>query len=375
MILFSTEEEIRSNERLFSTLFNNSGVGIVLMDSKGKIIKANSKICKMFGYREDEAVGLDRQEVYPSDKSENGWDLYNQLIRKEISSYEIEKQYKRKDGSIFWGLLTMSLLENNEDNTVAIAVIQDIDLRKQAERSILKLNKELTELNDYKDKVISIIAHDLKSPFSSCKQLLENILETFEGLSKTELEQYFQLLFARFLTINQLLEELVLWARTQLNKMPFNPQPLTVGKELKKVITSFQQTADEKEITIRLRYGSEMIVIADLNMFQAIVRNLLSNAIKFSQPKSEISIDTQYSDNELFISVNDSGVGMTEETIKNIIVGRNNTAAFGTNGEKGLGLGLALAKEFVEKNSGKLVIRSNRHTGTHISFSLPVSPN
>src|SRR3954470_3931024 len=115
MDISGIEEKLKNNEKLFSTLFNNTGVGIVLMDYEGKVIKANNKVCEMFGYNSDEAVGLDRREIYPENKMENGWQLYNRLINKEISSYEMEKVYKRKDGSTFWGLLTISLFDDNDE--------------------------------------------------------------------------------------------------------------------------------------------------------------------------------------------------------------------------------------------------------------------
>lgn len=366
-----SEEELRTNEKLFSTLFNNSGVGIVLMNYEGKVIKANAKMCEMFGFEKDEAIGLDRGEVYPPNRTENGWELYIKLINKEINFYEIEKQYKRKDGSIFWALLTVSLFDNNEQNPLAIAVIQDIDLRKQAEESVAKLNKDLIELNDYKDKVVSVIAHDLSSPFSTCKGLLDNIIELPDTTPRETVLFLVQLLHKKFTQINELLAELVLWTRNQLNKMSFQPKEIDVEKELQKVVSICTEQANEKQIHIVFNSTKQLTAIADTNMFDAIARNLLNNAIKFSPEGAEVLIKAENLGGETLISITDFGAGITEEIIKNIETGRNQCVSYGTKGEKGLGLGLSLSKEFIEKNGGKLKIETKVNSGTTVSFTLP----
>ena len=367
------EEQNKNNEKLFATLFDSSGVAIALVDRNEKVVRANKTACEMFGYEKHEVIGIKLQQVYPPEQEDNGFQQYVDLINRKIKSYQIEKQYIRKDGSLFWACLTVSLFEEAGDEAFAIGVIEDIDKRKKAENALNILVKELTDLNTYKDKVLTIIAHDLKSPVSSSVNFFEYLFDVFEDLPKEELKELLKKFQKNILNISGLLDGLMIWVQNQLNKVVLKRTSIEIEKELQVVIEACRQQAEEKNITIVSSFNGPSTAIADLNMFSAINRNLLTNAIKFSPENAEINIQTAFKDNNALISYIDQGSGMTPETIKNIQEGNYISATFGTKGEKGSGLGLSLCKDFIEKNNGSFFITSEPNAGSNFSYTLPLS--
>ncbi len=167
------------------------------------------------------------------------------------------------------------------------------------------------------------------------------------------------------------MDGLLLWVQNQLNRVAINKINIAVEDELNLTISSCQAQADEKHITIRSAYNGPKTAFADAHMFKAINRNLLINAIKFSAEHSEIVVQTHQEENDIVISFIDHGTGMNAETISNIETGIFSKPSFGTKGEKGVGLGLSLCKDFIEKNNGKLHINSKVNAGSNFSYSLP----
>ncbi|MCW3110123.1 MAG: senX3 1 [Segetibacter sp.] len=322
------EEQHKTNEKLFATLFENSGVGIGLIDKNGRVVRANSKVCEMFGYENQEAIGVQLQQIYPPDHHEGGYQLFVDLINGKIKFYEIENQYIRKDGSIFWAYVTVSLFEENNEYPLAIAVIQDIEARKKAENAINVLIRELTELNEYKAKVLTIIAHDLKSPVSSSVDFFAYLFDNFDTLPKEELKELLKKFQKNMLNISDLLNGLLVWVQNQLNKVVINKTPIQIEKELESVIAACLLQAQEKHIEIKTKFDSTATVMADANMVSAINRNLLTNAIKFSKENSDIIIQTERKENNILISFIDHGLGMADETVKNIREGNFLTSSF-----------------------------------------------
>lgn len=366
------EEQHKTNEKLFSTLFESSGVGIALIDKDGKVVRTNSKVCKMFGYEKQEAIGVQLQQIYPPNHPESGYQMFVDLITGKIKSYEIENQYIRKDGSIFWAHITVSLFEENNEYPLAIAVIQDIEPRKKAENAINIMVRELTELNDYKDKVLTIIAHDLKNPVSSSVDFFEYLFDTFDTLPKEELKELLKKFQKNMLNISDLLSGLLVWVQNQLNKVVINKAPIQIEKELESAINACLLQAQEKHIKIKTNFNTPATVVADANMISAINRNLLTNAIKFSNENAEILIQTERKERDLIISFIDHGQGMADEMVKKIQEGNFVASSFGTRGEKGAGLGLGLCKDFIKKNNGSFYIKSVVNAGSNFSYTLPL---
>ncbi|MBK9389463.1 MAG: tetratricopeptide repeat protein [Bacteroidetes bacterium] len=239
---------------------------------------------------------------------------------------------------------------------------------------IRQKNLELKETNAAKDKFFAIIAHDLRGPTGTLASYLENLNYTFNELSPIELKDILLLLQKSAENVSVLLENLLLWAQSQLNKIEFSPVELKLTEVLQSSIKGLKQMADNKQINIKFEINNEISVFADHNMVQTIMRNLLSNAIKFTSRGGTVIIKSGSKDmNNAFISVTDCGVGIEKSALSKIFEITNTLHTNGTEGEKSTGLGLILVKDFIERNNGTIRIKSEKDIGTIVSFTLPAT--
>jgi signal transduction histidine kinase len=235
-------------------------------------------------------------------------------------------------------------------------------------------NLELKETNAAKDKFFAIIAHDLRGPTGNLASFLEYLNETFNELSPTELKEILLSLYKSAENVSVLLENLLIWAQSQLNKIEFKPSELRLTDVIQNSIKGLKQSADNKQIDIRYELNDQICVLADPNMVQTIVRNLLSNAIKFTPRGGSVIIKTDVMNmNHASVSIIDNGVGIEESSLSKIFDISNTLHTSGTEDEKSTGLGLILVKDFVEKNKGTIAIDSQKGEGTIVSFTLPTT--
>lgn len=233
-------------------------------------------------------------------------------------------------------------------------------------------NLELKETNAAKDKLFAIIAHDLRGPTGNLASFLEHLNDTFNDHSPKELKEILLSLYKSAENVSVLLENLLIWAQSQLNKIQFRPSELKLTDVIQSSIKGLKQSADNKQVDISLELNDQIFVLADLNMVQTIVRNLLNNAIKFTNRGGSVIIRTEIkSINKVCISVIDNGVGIEKSSLAKIFDISNKLHTIGTENERSTGLGLMLVKDFVEKNKGTITIDSEKGKGTIVSFTLP----
>ncbi len=241
-------------------------------------------------------------------------------------------------------------------------------IRQQKE---LKDNsEELAEYNRTKDKLFSIIAHDLKNPYNAIigfTNLLISDLEAGEYQSATRLAQ-------NVLKASQknydLLVNLLEWANSQTGKINFEPNIIDIRQFIKDIIELLSNAASQKELTIKLQVDS-LKVFADRNMLNTILRNLLSNAIKYSYQGKSIYVTVKEKAGMVEFSVKDEGTGINEKDIYKLFSLNENFSQQGTNNETGTGLGLILCKEFIEKHKGKIWVDTTYGSGTTFFFNIP----
>jgi len=238
---------------------------------------------------------------------------------------------------------------------------------------IRQKNIELKEANAAKDKFFAVIAHDLRGSTGTLASFLEHLNETFNEHSPKELKEILLVLYKSAENVSVLLENLLIWAQSQLNKIEFRPTVLKLTEVLQTSIKGLEQTADKKQIDIKFELNDLIFVLADSNMVQTIVRNILSNAIKFTNRGGSVIIkSTVKNKNSAFISIIDNGVGIEKSALLKIFDISNTIHTTGTENEKSTGLGLIIVKDFIEKNSGTITIESQKDKGTIVSFSLPM---
>ena len=232
--------------------------------------------------------------------------------------------------------------------------------------------EELEKLNQEKNKFFSIIAHDLRSPFTSLLGFTALLEQRADSLSPEKVKDYAVTVNESATRVFKLLENLLEWSRLQMDRVEIEPRDFPLDDIAGKTIDILGPVAEEKGLILQ-EHGKAPHVFADPYMVDAIIRNLINNAIKFTPSGGTITIRYSVTPDQLArIDIIDTGVGMSPETAEKIFSLSDNVTTSGTDGEKGTGLGLLLCKELVERNGGKITIESDLDKGSTFSFTLPL---
>lgn len=315
--------------------------------------------------------------------------LFNQQLSEKIFNleYKFEKQRKQAEIDLLNKDKRIKELELNKarTNNIALLVILIlisalliyvlISLRSRREKN-KKLEQQKTELNNInktKDKMFLIIGHDLRGPIGNLKSLIEMLLEEDEIMSNKSLVDIFSIFMKSVQSVSDLLENLLLWAKSQRGEIMFNPVDLSLNTIINKNLQLFRTIADHKEISIRSSMVGNYDVHADKNMLLTVVRNILSNAIKYTPRGGEISISVERDDKFHKVIIKDTGIGFDNKTSEKIFDDKSFYTTSGTNNEAGSGLGLLLTKDFVKANGGDIWADSEQNKGTIFYFTIPAS--
>lgn len=262
------------------------------------------------------------------------------------------------------------VLENGD--IIWTGVLHDISEHKNAELKIALKNQELQKLNADKDLFISILGHDLRSPFNYLLGLSELLKDSIQDFHIDEIQKMAGDINNAAQTTFNLLEEILMWARTQQGKIPFNPQILSLTDICKELLESCNLNAKAKNITINYLTTDHQTVFADNEMLKTILRNLVYNAIKFTNSGGIINIRAEKNSEIVTIKVSDNGIGIAQNNLAKLFDISEVMSTKGTAGETGTGLGLLLCKEFVEKHRGKIWVESEVGKGSDFKFTLPI---
>jgi signal transduction histidine kinase len=245
---------------------------------------------------------------------------------------------------------------------------------EEQKTEILKKNAELHDLNTSKDKFFSIIAHDLRNPFNTIIGLTDLLLFNLESDDRVKLQKGLENIKGSSRQAYELLENLLMWARSQTGTLTFRPENADIKELALESLDLVSAQAARKNITINVDQIREVWLPADVNMIRTVLRNLLTNAIKFTPQNGYVSIGL--SENEEFgmVTVQDNGVGMEKDKISTLFNMDTSHKTKGTDKEPGTGLGLILCKEFIERHGGTLEVESEPGKGSEFRVVLPKKP-
>lgn len=229
----------------------------------------------------------------------------------------------------------------------------------------------LEKLIDSRDKLFSIISHDLRGPVGGMQNIIDLMLSAFEEMDREEIYESLDLMGKSNKNIHNLLENLLLWANANNNSLPLELKELELKPFIVESFEYIATTADLKDLKLINNVPSHLFVIADANSLSLIIRNLVSNASKFTPLGGRIKVSSQIKADQVIINIEDNGVGMDENKINSLFELGKNKSAPGTNNEIGTGLGLILVKEYVELNNGKIEVESELGKGTTFKIYLP----
>jgi signal transduction histidine kinase len=237
-------------------------------------------------------------------------------------------------------------------------------------RELEKQNEELKEVDKLKDKFYSIVAHDLKSPFSGILGLSEIIVEKAQNDDLVDILEYTGMLHDGSKKTYHLLLDLLEWAKYQSVGIKMEKEFVNFKQLIDEMFGFFEYTASLKDVSLQNKVNNGCEIYADSNMLKTICRNLISNAVKFSE-NSDVSVSSEVIDGKCRIKISDTGKGMSEDELKNIF--DINQTKKGTKGETGMGLGMSLVKEFITKHNSELQIYSKKGRGTDFVFFMQLS--
>ena len=394
-----TEDALRLSEQKMRLHIEETPLGVIEWDREFRVVSWNKAAERIFGYKAEEALGMNAGLLVTEGKKEEVRKIISALIEQKINAKN-EIENIRKDGGIILCEWYNTVLTASGGDVIGVAsLVLDITERQKAEEeqkrlfSELKLSRaqieeeavklallneqlleseeKLKELNASKDRFFSIIAHDLKSPFLSLLGYSEILSDEYDTLSEEERKESIAGIYQLSSNSYKLLENLLQWARIQIGKIEFAPEKFNLLYEISPTLLLLGQTARDKNIIIDNVIERNTFLTADKNMINSIIRNLISNAIKFCNRGGHIVISSAELDGFTEIIIKDNGIGMDEAQVRNLFNIDKNISTKGTANESGTGLGLLLCKEMIEKHGGHISVISEPGKGSEFRFAIP----
>ncbi len=279
---------------------------------------------------------------------------------------------KRKNGSYIFTEETCSVIYDKKGNPeFYVAIFDDITKRKNDESELRTSRESLQKTVQLKDKMFSIISHDLTGPFSSILGLSELMINEYDRYQKDAHIKFCQLIYNSSKHTFELLTNLLHWSRSQLGSIELNKEKINIYDLVSKSSEPLILLLNDKEITLHNNVVDEINAYCDYNTVNLVIRNLLSNAIKFTPRGGTIRVTAEIIENVVCITVADTGIGISEEDMSILFDINDNKSRKGTENEKGTGLGLVLCQEFTDLNGGVITVESELEKGSKFTISIP----
>jgi signal transduction histidine kinase len=306
---------------------------------------------------------------------------YEQEIKdREIEQLHSESQVQRTLNKVFIVfivviiVLVIIITVNLRSKKIANQMLAERNLQiSNAMSKLSESEKELQMLNNSKDRIFSVVAHDLRNPVAAVTGFSELLYENFEQFTAETQKEYLLQIVHGTQRIQNLLENLLIWARAQMKAIKYEPAVLKVKGVVEDCVKELKANLDHKKISCMVKVDRKCVVFADKAMIHTVFRNLIMNAIKFSFPGGKIWITSDFGNSNCNIKVIDEGIGIQPEIQAKLFDANAVVSTHGTTGESGSGLGLVICKEFLVKNQGEIRVESEPGNGSTFVVSLPLS--
>ncbi|WP_228779941.1 sensor histidine kinase [Aquiflexum lacus] len=337
--------------------------GILVFDPNEKVIDYNHAILKALKKPKDKLIGKSMGELF-----ENKPELIAVIQKREICALELELDSDTNKSE--FRIECVPILDKKDIFSGMMVLFENISAEKKTQRQLQYQADELIKTNSLKDKLFTIISHDLKGPILGVRELIRL---TNEGvIGKDEFFKILPEVNKNMDSVSILLENLLAWTSSQLKGEVVEKQEFNLEELLQEQFKLFDKTVNEKGIFLKkVKYSQgDIVVFADKNMIDLAIRNLISNAIKFSGLGDTISVILKEKPESVYIRIKDTGSGIPPENLDKLRR-KESISTLGKNKESGTGLGLLLVQDYIEKNGGHLYIQSTLNEGSEFSFYLP----
>ncbi len=364
------EDDLRISEDRYRLIFENSGEAILSTEPSGAISSVNQEAERLFGRTAEEIKEVGRAGIM----DQNDPRLRAALeIRRQTGLFKGELNLVRGDGSIIPGEVTSKIFKDSSGFERTSMIIRDISERKLIEEKIRSKSEELERINAEKDKLFSIIAHDLRSPFNSLLGFTELLAGGVEDYTLAEIQNIASRMNSTANNLFKLLENLLEWSSIKGGITVFAPALVNLSEMVAQNQSIFSMQMENKQVRVVNLIPEGLQVFVDPQMFNVIIRNLLSNSIKFSNPGGSVTLEARpTSSGYLEFSIRDEGIGMSEEMKAKIFNIGARISRKGTAGEPSSGLGLLLCREYVDKHNGTIRVESEEGKGSAFILKLPL---
>lgn len=369
----AAESALKESEQKYRSVVTAMNDGIILRDKNGSVLTWNKAAERILELQPDEISDL--LNIHPEWQAitEDGTpftsDMHPAMVTLKTGKPQqrVVMGMRTNKGKMKWITINSEPVFRNGEKKPSSVVTSFSDITHQK-----NTEKKLRDINAIKDKLFGIIAHDLKSPFNAQMALLELLVEEGGSFSAEQRRHFVSMLQDSAQHSFSLLDNLLLWSRTQTGRIPFKPVELNLCKIVNEALKAYQLSASLKQIKlIAADTDANLKVKADHEMVNTVLRNLISNAIKFTAAGGSVTVSCKSLDSEqVQIAVSDTGAGIPEKTLKKLFTSQNIASTPGTENEKGTGLGLIICKEFVERNGGKIQAKSQNGKGSTFCFTL-----
>lgn len=359
--------QLKESEMQFKMAIENTEAGLWDWHIPSGRVFYNDIWCRMVGYDKSEIEPHLRsweKLVNPDDMPEIEKAL-NRHLTGVLEYYETVHRLRTKSGEWKWVIDKGKVIERDSDGNPIRAIGTHIDIDKQK-----KIENELRIANATKDKFFSIIGHDLRGPIGSL-MLISELISQKGNVDEVTLYDFLNSQKELSKSTFQLLENLLNWAKYNLKQIEYSPKLINISSIIQENLNSVKFQALNKNISITADCEEPHIAFADEDMVKLIIRNILSNALKFTPHGGSISIFVLDENGSIAVRITDTGVGISQDNVEKILSDDKFITTYGTDNEKGTGLGLKLCKSFVALNKGTLTVDSEINKGTTFSFTLP----
>ncbi len=347
------------------SVFQSLAEGVIIIDRKKRVINYNPSIQKISHQLNPESIGKNitrdfnelSRKLKPLISGKSDFTILTFTFENEIHTFQVN---------------VSPVLDKRKRSNGWIMIFNDVTQMQKIEEALHESEKRYESLNATKDKFFKIISHDLKNPFHQLLGLTDVLTKDLPNVSKEELMRIIEMIHNSAETGNKLLENLLIWSNAQTDKIEFNPVPFLLKEMIDQVLQITRGMADQKNIQLESSVMNGIMIFADRNMLELILRNLVTNALKFTYRNGTVIISAKKGNENIIISVKDNGTGIPKDKLDNLFKIEKIYSTAGTEKEKGTGLGLMLCKEFVEKNNGKIWVASEEGKGSEFFISLPV---
>lgn len=357
--------KIKSSEEELSAIFNSMDSLIIEFDNEGEYINIPPINSNLLVKPKEELLNKTVYDIFPKELAI----LFHNAILECLESKKLVViEYPLEIGSNkIWFIARISW--KSEQSVIFHAF--DATEQKSVREKILKSEKKLLELNATKDKFFSIIAHDLRSPFNIIMGYSDLLKLRYNEFTEEEKIKIIHSIYESSISTYELLENLLLWARSQSDNIEIVKENLNLKELLISAIEAYIPGAVKKSIKIEVDVSEKLFINTDKFTIRTVIANLFNNAVKYTEHNGQVKISAIQKDNFMEISISDNGVGIPQEVIPKLFRIEENVTTVGTDSEKGTGLGLLLCKEFIEKNNGKIWVESELGIGSDFYIKLP----